>query len=98
MLWFRPYALRYSPKTPFATIVLIMGWLLAISALKGVFLVLSVILVSRVSNRTVWDMRRLYFRKALELDQQRLDQIGTSNLMAQLSHNIHMISSALGMF
>jgi ABC-type multidrug transport system fused ATPase/permease subunit len=71
---------------------------LATSALKGVFLVLSVILVSRVSNRTVWDIRRIYFRKALELDQRRIDQIGTSNLMTQLAHNMQMISSGLGMF
>lgn len=96
--WLKRYADRYSPRTPFATLVLIMGWLLATSALKGVFLVLSVILVSRVANRTVWDMRRIYFRKALELDQRRIDQLGTSNLMTQLAHNIQMISAALGMF
>lgn len=96
--WLKTYADPYAPRTPFATLVLIMGWLLATSALKGVFLVWSVILVSRVANRTVWDMRRIYFRKALELDQRRIDQIGTSNLMTQLAHNVQMISAALGMF
>ena len=97
-LWLKPYVDRYSPRTPFTTIVFVMVWLLVISALKGVFLVLSVILVSRVANRTIWDMRRIYFRKALELDQRRIDQIGTANLMTQLAHNIQMISAALGMF
>lgn len=97
-LWLQSVAERWAPRTPFATLVLIMTWLLATSALKGLFLVLSVVLVSRVANRTVWDLRRIYFRKALELDQHRIDQIGTSQLMTQLAHNIQLISTALGMF
>ena len=54
--------------------------------------------MARVANRTIWDMRRIYFFRALEMDQRRIDAIGTSAMMTQLSHNMHMISAGLGMF
>ncbi len=98
MVTLKPWADRYAPRSPFDTLLLVMGCLLATSAVKGVLLVWSTVLVSRVSNRTIWDMRRTYFFRALEMDQRRIDQLGTSNLMTQLAHNMQMISAGLGMF
>ena len=71
---------------------------MTVSILKGVLLVINAILVARVANRTVMDLRRIYYRKALELDQRRINLIGTSNMMTHLSHNMLMISGALQMF
>jgi ATP-binding cassette subfamily B protein/subfamily B ATP-binding cassette protein MsbA len=44
------------------------------------------------------DLRRIYYRKALDLDQRRIDRLGTSNMMTHLSHNMMMISSGLKAF
>ncbi len=96
--WVQPYVDRYAPKDPFATLVAAMSFLTIATLLKGVFLVLSSIFVARVAQRTVMDMRRIYYRKALELDQIRIDRLGTSNLMTQLSHNMLMVSGGLIMF
>ena len=94
----KPYAEKYAPETPFGTLVYAMAWLLITSILKGVLLVVSAILVARVANKTVMDLRRIYYRKALELDQRRIDRLGTSNMMTHLSHNMIMVSGGLRMF
>ncbi len=99
--WFtgmRPFAQRWSPTTPFGTLLAAMAWLLLATIFKGVFLILSCLCVARVANGTVKDLRRIYYRKALELDQIRIDRMGTSNMMTHLSHNMMLVSGALTMF
>ena len=99
--WFRdvqPYVEKYAPQSPFQTLCYALAWLLIVSVIKGFLLVFSAILDARVAERTVYDMRRIFYRKALELDQQRIDAIGTSNMMTQLSYNMMMISGGLRMF
>ena len=92
---YKPYVDSYAPRKPFNTLVLAMAFLLTATLLKGVLLVLSTILVGRVANRTVWDMRRIYYRKALEMDQQKIDSMGTSMMMTHLSNNMSMVSGGL---
>ncbi len=91
----QPYVDSYAPQTPFATLVWAMGFLLVTAILKGVMLILSTIVVSKVSNRTILDMRRIYYRKALEMDQRKIENMGTSLMMTHLSHNMNMISGGL---
>ena len=93
--WLQPYVNRLAPKKPFQTLVAAMIFLLVATLLKGMFLVLSTILVGRVANRTVWDMRRIYYRKALEMDQQKIETMGTSVMMTHLSNNMSMVSGGL---
>ena len=92
---YQPYVDRFAPTKPFNTLIAAMAFLLVATLLKGVFLVLSTILVGRVANRTVWDMRRIYYRKALEMDQQKIDKLGTSMMMTHLSNNMSMVSGGL---
>ncbi len=83
------------PTTPFGTLQIVICWLIAASLLKGVFLVISVMLVSRIANRTVMDMRRIYFRRAMEMDTRRVEQMGTSVLMTHLSNSMQLVSAGL---
>ena len=94
----RPFIKRWAPDDPFKTLVTAMSWLLIVTLLKGCFLVASAYLTARVASKTVMDLRRIYYRKALELDQQRIDRLGTSNMMTHLSHNMLMVSSGLKVF
>ncbi|MCH2179227.1 MAG: ABC transporter ATP-binding protein/permease [Mariniblastus sp.] len=96
--YLQPIVAKYAPDSPFMTLVWAMVWLLATSILKGIVLVLSAILVARVANRTVMDLRRIYYRKALELDQRRIEKLGTSNMMVHLSSNMIMVSGGLQVF
>lgn len=94
-LWFRELVDGRVPTTAFGTLQLLIAWLIFASALKGFFLVLSVMLVSRIANRTVMDMRRIYFRKALELDARRVENLGTNVLMTHLSNSMQLVSGGL---
>ncbi|MCP4461714.1 MAG: ABC transporter ATP-binding protein [Planctomycetaceae bacterium] len=99
--WFgawQPTIERYAPATPFGSLLAAMAFLVIATAIKGVFLILSCLCVARVANGTVMDMRRIYYRKAMELDQLRIDRIGTSNMMTHLAHNMMLVSGALTMF
>ncbi len=94
----KPYVTDWAPDDPFKTLVAAMGLLLVLTLLKGCFLVASAYLTARVASKTVMDLRRIYYRKALELDQRRIDRLGTSNMMTHLSHNMLMVSSGLKVF
>ena len=94
----QPFVNEYAPKSAFETLVWAISFLLVVSILKGMFLVGSAYLTARVASKTVMDLRRIYYRKALELDQQRIDRVGTSNIMTHLSHNMIMVNGGLRMF
>ena len=93
--WLQSSVAGRVPTTPFGTLQLVIVWLLFASLLKGIFLVISVVLVAKVANRTVMDMRRIYFRRAMDMDSRRVEQIGTSVLMNHLSNSLQMVSAAL---
>lgn len=94
----QPIVNAYAPTSAFETLVWSISFLLAVSILKGFFLVGSAYLTARVASKTVMDLRRIYYRKALELDQKRIDRIGTSNIMTHLAHNMLMVNGGLRMF
>ncbi len=94
----KPFITNWAPNDPFITLVTAMACLLVITLVKGCFLVASAYLTARVASKTVMDLRRIYYRKALELDQQRIDRLGTSNMMTHLSHNMLMVSGGLKVF
>jgi ATP-binding cassette, subfamily B, bacterial MsbA len=99
--WYRklePWFQKWAPQSPYNTLLLAVGWLLATSLIKGTLLIISTQLVARVAHRTVADLRRVYYRKALEMDQQRIDELGTSTMMTYLSHNMLLISAGLQAF
>lgn len=93
--WLLKQAAGRVPTTAFGTLQLVVVWLIGASLLKGLFLVLSVVLVARIANRTVMDLRRIYFRRALEMDTRRVEQLGTSVLMNHLSNSLQMVSGGL---
>lgn len=94
----QPIVNKYAPTSAFETLVWSISFLLVVSVLKGIFLVGSAYLTARVASKTVMDLRRIYYRKALELDQKRIDRLGTSNIMTHLSHNMMMVNGGLRMF
>jgi len=94
----KPFVTKWAPDSPFETLVMAMIGLIVVTVLKGCFLVASAYLTARVASKTVMDLRRIYYRKALDLDQMRIDRLGTSNMMTHLSHNMLMVSGGLKVF
>jgi len=91
----RPAVEKWAPHTPFGTLVLVIALLLAATLVKGACLVLQVVLVARIAAATVLDMRRMFFREVLRMDQSRIDKIGTNRLMTMFSHNVNLVQAGL---
>jgi ATP-binding cassette subfamily B protein/subfamily B ATP-binding cassette protein MsbA len=91
----QPWVRRHAPSSAFSALLLVMGLLVLATIIKGICLVLETLLVARVANRTVMDMRRQFYRAALEMDQRTLDGHGTSSLMSQIVHNTDLIGQGL---
>ena len=94
-LYYKQYIDRWGPTTPFGTLVAVVAFLIAATFVKGSCLVLSIILVARIAGGTVSDLRRIFFRNMLHMDQATIDRIGSTNLMTMLSHNIGLIQNGL---
>jgi ATP-binding cassette subfamily B protein/subfamily B ATP-binding cassette protein MsbA len=91
----KPYVDRFAPTTAFGTLLLVIGFLIVGTIIKGFCLVLGVVLVARIAAGTIADMRRIFFRKMLQMDQRTIDRIGTTNLMTMLSHNVGLVQDGL---
>ncbi len=95
LLSIRPAVERFGPATPYGTLVLVMGLLLLATAVKGMCLVLNVSLVAKVATATVTDMRRIFFREMLRMDQSTIDRRGVTQMMTMLSHNVGLVQAGL---
>jgi ATP-binding cassette subfamily B protein/subfamily B ATP-binding cassette protein MsbA len=90
-----PWVDRYAPATPFGTLLLILGFLVAGTAVKLVALVTNLMLVQYVSGRTAVDLREVFYRKALRLDLDSFGENGSSDLTARLTNDVSLVASGL---
>ncbi len=86
----RPY-LNYSP---FQTLVLVIVLLLVGTAVKSGFLLLNHVLVFRVSQLAVIDLRKQMYRKTLRSDAARFSGEGTSELMSRFTYDTESLLTA----
>lgn len=85
----------YLPESPFGTLTFMMSLVLILTILKGGCIVSQAVLVSRISHGTIRDLRRIFFRSILSMDQLKVDKMGSSKMMTMLSHNINLVGSGL---
>ena len=91
----KPHIAGRVPKTPFGTLVLLMGTVIVMTILKGICLVINTVMVSRIANRTTLIMRRQFYSAALRMDQQVVERKGTSAMMTMLAHNLNLVTAGL---
>jgi subfamily B ATP-binding cassette protein MsbA len=98
MAWYRalqPYVNRYLPASPFVTLALIVGVLLLGTALKDVFLVANSILVARLAELTIFDLRKLFYRRTLRMDLATFHNEGTSDLISRFTNDTSAVAAGL---
>ncbi|MBL9092440.1 MAG: ABC transporter ATP-binding protein [Planctomycetaceae bacterium] len=84
----------YLNFSPFATLVLVIGLLLIGTLVKSVFLVFNQILVTRLSQMALLDLRKEFFRKSLRGDIARFSADGTSELMSRFTYDMESLLTA----
>ncbi|MCA9197181.1 MAG: ABC transporter ATP-binding protein [Planctomycetales bacterium] len=86
------YIQTYAPNTPFATLVYILGFLAIGTFLKCLFRITSTVLVSHVSQRTVADLRKDFFRALLT---DRPQKTGIGDAAGRIGGDVGAIGGAL---
>jgi subfamily B ATP-binding cassette protein MsbA len=87
--------IRYLPEDRFQTFVWILTAVVIGLFLKGIFEFLHDSLVGCVTNRTLFDLRNAFFRRALHQDVRQLSATGTPELMARFTNDTEQAGTGL---
>lgn len=91
----KPTIDRLAPSGAFATLVLIVAALIGGTALKLIALMINMMLVQYVSERTSVELRAMFFRKALHLDLDSFGENGSAALTSRLTNDIAHVSGGI---
>jgi len=90
--------LPYLNVGPFKTLVLVIGLLLLGTMIKSAFLVANQILVFRLAQLAVLDLRKQLYRKTLRCDLARFTSEGGSELMSRFTYDMESLLAAMQEF
>jgi ATP-binding cassette subfamily B protein/subfamily B ATP-binding cassette protein MsbA len=92
---FQPAIERYAPAGPYETLMLIVGLLIGGTAIKLVALMVNLMLVQYVAEKSSLELRAAFFRKALYLDLDAFGENGSADLTSRLTNDIAHVSAGL---
>ena len=90
-----PWIKKYAPKTPFATLAWLMGFMFFGTVARGLFLMGSMVSVARVSQRTMLDIQNDVFANVLDMEAAELGVKGTGDLVSRIRGETGAISQAI---
>ncbi len=98
-LWRYRFIKRYIdmifPDDCFQTLAVVIGLVVLAVALKGFFEFFQETLVGSVVNKSLYDLRNRFYRRALHLDVQSFSGEGTHELMSRLTNDMELLGSGL---
>ena len=87
--------IRHMPEDRFTTVVWLLAAVVVGLAIKGVFEFFHETLVGSVTNRSLFDLRNAFFRRAIHQDVRQLAETGTPELMARFTNDTEQIAIGL---
>jgi ATP-binding cassette, subfamily B, bacterial MsbA len=87
--------IRHLPEDRFQTFVWIIAAVIVGLVFKGIFEFCHDTLVGSVTNRTLFDLRNAFFRRALHQDVRQLSATGTPELMARFTNDTEQAGTGL---
>jgi ATP-binding cassette subfamily B protein/subfamily B ATP-binding cassette protein MsbA len=87
----KAWVVVHLPADRFATFLWIIGAVVVGVAVKGVFEFLQESLVGSVTNRTLFDLRNVFFRRVMHQDVRQLSGTGTTELMARFTNDTEQL-------
>lgn len=83
------------PTTPYATLLLLMGFLLVGTVIKLGALIANLMLVHLVTERTAMAVRALFYRRALQLDLDEFGDTGSATLTSRLTNDVGQLNGGV---
>jgi len=97
--WVEPHVRRYLPSDTFRTLLFIVGFVIASTLLKGMFLTAQTMLVTRLGNQTAMRLRKQCYRRTLTMDLASFEELRTGDLMSRFTGDVHCVSMGIrGLF
>jgi ATP-binding cassette, subfamily B, bacterial MsbA len=93
--WAEPLIKRYMPSNPFKTLLVLIILVMVGIALKGFFLFLQEVLVSDLTQLTIFDIRNLFFRRTMALDLASFNDAGSAELLARFTNDMESVHQGL---
>jgi len=93
--WFEPYVARWLPVDPFRTLVLVVALLMLGTTIKSAFLALHSILVNRLAQLAIFNLRKEFYRHSLKMDLAQFSEEGASDLMSRFTYDMESLSNGL---
>ena len=83
------------PTGKFQTLALIMGLLVVAVAIKGVFEFCQETLVGQVVNRSLFDLRNVFFRRTIRLDVASFNATGSHEVMSRCTNDMETLGTGM---
>ena len=83
------------PHDPFHTLVLITAVAGGGTVVKDVFLVANNVLVARLAQLAMFDLRKLFYRRTLRMDLATFGEDGTADLMSRFTNDMNQVAGGL---
>jgi ATP-binding cassette subfamily B protein/subfamily B ATP-binding cassette protein MsbA len=90
-----PWIKKWAPSTPFSTLCWLLGAMFCGTVVRGLFLMGNMVLVARVSQRTVLDLQNDVFRNVLDMEVSELGVRGTGDLVSRIRGETGAIGQAI---
>ena len=93
--WLQPWIQKYAPQDPFATLQLIVVFMIGGTFARGIFLAANMYLVDRVGHRTILDMQNRVFNNVLHMEMSEIGVKGTGDLINRIRGETMGIGNAI---
>jgi len=93
--WAQPYIHVYAPNGSFETLVYLLCFVLASTLVKDLFLIASSILVARLSQLTMLQLRNDFFDHTLQRDLTSFGQQGRGELMSRFTGDVGAVAGGI---
>lgn len=90
-----PLVKKYLPRDPFQTVALLVGLIIAATAIKNAGIVANQVCSARIARGVAMDLRRQYFERVLQSDMRQFAKRGTSQLWTRFVEDIPHLSHGL---
>ena len=93
--YFSPIIKKWLPNSAFRTSIVLAGVIILGSLIKGIFLISQNLLVARITQRTILELRKKFFVRALQMDQSAFLNGGAADLMSRFTNDVSAVMVGL---
>ncbi len=95
MLWLKPSVIRFTPSTPFRTMVFLLAIAFTGTLLKIFFLIAHGILSAMIAQYGAMEIREEFFRKALKFEANHFNREGVADTMSRFTNDMNTLTGGL---